>query len=57
MKKYSASITLFINEFEALDRQQARQAVDAYIDHLIEITEVSDGKLAWEGVDYSIEEE
>jgi hypothetical protein len=55
--KFSATISLFVDEFEAPDRQQARHAIDAYIDHLIEITETSEGKLSWGGVDYSLEEE
>jgi hypothetical protein len=57
MKKYSASITLFVDEFEASDREQAREIVNAYIDHLVEITEVNEGKLTWGGVDFSVEEE
>jgi hypothetical protein len=57
MKKYSATISLFIDEFEAEDRESARAIVGKYIDHLIDICEVNEGELTWGGVDGSIEEE
>jgi hypothetical protein len=57
MKKYSATISLFIDEFEAEDRESARAIVGKYIDHLIDICEVNEGELTWSGVDESIEEE
>jgi hypothetical protein len=56
MKKYTARIVLCVNEFQVLDEQEATQAVDRYIDHLIEVTEVSAGELTWDNVDYSLEE-
>jgi hypothetical protein len=57
MPKYSATISLFIDEFEADDRESAKAIVGQYIDHLIDICEVNEGKLTWGGVDDSIEEE
>lgn len=57
MPKYSATISLFVDEFEAEDRESANAIVSKYIDHLIDVCEVNEGKLTWGGVDQSVEEE
>jgi hypothetical protein len=57
MKKYSATLSLFIDTFEAEDLETAKAIVGKYIDHLIDVCEVNEGKLTWSGVDHSVEEE
>lgn len=57
MARYSGTITLFVGDYEAGDRDEARQKMDEYIDHLIALLEGNPGELRWPGVDYKVEEE
>jgi hypothetical protein len=57
MKKYSATISLLIDTFEAEDLETAEAIVSKYVDHLIAICEVNEGNLTWGGVDDFVKEE
>lgn len=52
MTKYVATVTLYINEFEAEGLDNARDIVDRYID----ILSKTGGNLNWESVDFDCEE-
>ena len=55
--RYSATISLFVGDYEAGDRDEANRKVSEYIDHLVRLLEADPGKLNWPGVDWKVEEE
>lgn len=57
MAKYKATITLFVGDYEAEDRDDANREVSEYIAHLVRLLEGDPGKLNWPEVDWQVDED
>lgn len=55
--RYSATIRLSVNVYEAKDADEAHDKVNKYIDHLAQLLEADTGELTWPEVDWVVQEE